>query len=137
MQLRHEGCRLPPSHADVEVISSSQVFMTWGWGVVRRTCAPARRHILHFALDRMGTMTFKVFGADGRRLSCGAGYGLAGDHSPCRQGSEALTIGCASDSSGSSYATPETASSSDESYKPPSRRPYRRREAVSSRRRRC
>ena len=53
MQLRHEGFHLPPSYVDVEVVSSGQVFMTWGWGVVLHACAPTGRHILHFALERM------------------------------------------------------------------------------------
>ena len=67
MQLRHDGCHLPHSYADVEVISSGQVYMTWGWGVVRRACAPAGRHVLHFRLDGLASLTFKVFGEDGRR----------------------------------------------------------------------
>ena len=60
--------------------------MTRGWGAVRRACAPAGRLILHFALDGVATLTFKVFRADDCRLACSVGDGLAGDHLPCCQG---------------------------------------------------
>ena len=73
----------------MEVISSGQVYMTWGWGVVRRACTPAGRHVLHFRMDGLASLTFKVFEEDGRRRACSEEEGLADDHFRCYLGAEA------------------------------------------------
>ena len=118
--LQHVGCRCRASVADVEVVSSGDVFMMHGWGVIARACCPWGATAIHLELDEAFTLRFKVFNEDGRRLECRPEPSNRCNVAP---GGE-LALGLVSDSPNSSSSTsPESDDSpetSDVSFVPPS-----------------
>jgi hypothetical protein len=68
--LQHDGCCSQASQAEIEVVSSCDVFMTRGWGAIARAYNPEEGPTLHFKYDGASTLFFKVLKEDGRRLEC-------------------------------------------------------------------
>jgi hypothetical protein len=132
MRLQHAGCRCRASVADVEVVSSGEVFMTHGWGEVARACHPEGASVVHFVFDGGTNLLFKVFGGDGPRLDrCPEG---TTQHGAAAGRELVLASGSPGSSSGSSESD-ESPKTSDDSYEPPSSCRARRRVRVLVRRR--
>ena len=100
--------------------------MTRGWGEIARVCRTRGALAIHLEYDGASVMFFKVFDANGRRLECCPGRG-GRDPAAARTGPADRSLGGSSGGGGGGgssdscelFKIPET---SDDSYKPPSRR---------------
>ena len=134
--LQHVGCSSLATGAEVEVVSSGDVFMMCGWGHVARACRAKGALAIHFEYDGAATLFFSW----GTRLECcpegdtlrdavmGAGYAAA----PFSASSSS------SDDFWESSDSPEPSNfsgSSDDSYVSPSSRRGRSAAAAAARHR--
>ena len=82
--LQHADCVAPATGAEVEAVSTGQIFMTRGWGEVAWVCRAKGALAIHFEYYITSKLFFKVFDAEGRRLECCPGGECQDEARPAR-----------------------------------------------------
>ena len=128
--LQHADYSAPATGAEIEVVPSSKIFMTRGWGEIAQVCRARGALAIHFEYDSASTLFFKVFDAEGRRLECCSGEEREADARSALDHSSSSSLW----ESSSSPELCETSETRDDSYVPLSSHRARSRATASGRR---